>query len=77
VPLDFSECYPRSVALDRLVFAYHCGGPAALLDVVARTWTVVPLPASEQVGAPVLAGDVVVFEIPKDLPTTALWAYRP
>ncbi len=77
LPLDFSECYPRSVALLRVVFAYHCGGPTALFDVRAGTWTVVPLPASHQVGAPVLAGEVVVFEIPKELPTKAMWVYKP
>ncbi len=37
MPLSFSECYPESVVVRDLVFAFFCGR-AALYDAISGTW---------------------------------------
>jgi hypothetical protein len=44
LPLEFSECYPASVRVPETVFAWHCGGPAALFDIASERWTIVAPP---------------------------------
>jgi hypothetical protein len=40
MPLDFSECYPSSEAIDDFVFAFFCGR-AALFDTSKSSWRAV------------------------------------
>lgn len=77
LPLDFSECYPRSVRVGKAVFAWHCGGPAALLDLKAETWTVVPPPGAIVWGTPLGAGDAVVFVGASHEGAASGWVYKP
>lgn len=78
LPLDFSECYPRSVRVGRAVFAWHCGGPAALFDLESERWTVVVPPRSAIVwGRPVGAGDAVVFVEASHEGAASGWVYKP
>jgi hypothetical protein len=37
MPMEFSECYPDSVVVDDVVFAWFCG-QASILDADDRTW---------------------------------------
>lgn len=77
LPLDFGECYPRSVSVGRAIFAWHCNGPAALFDVGSGTWTVVPPPGQEVWGRPVAAEDVVVFVEASHEGSVGGWVYKP
>lgn len=61
LPLNFSECYPRSVRVGHTVFAWHCGGPAALFDVRSERWTVVPPPDATVWGSPLGVANAVAF----------------
>jgi hypothetical protein len=75
LPLDFSECYPRSVLLGQAVFAWHCGGPAALFE--RERWKVVPRPRDGVPGWPLAAESVVLFVEGSHEGKPGGWIYRP
>jgi hypothetical protein len=77
LPLDFSECYPRSVSLENVIFAWHCGGPAALLDLTSDEWIVVRPPEQVVWGNPLGAGDVVVLVGASHEGRPGGWVYKP
>jgi hypothetical protein len=77
LPLDFSECYPRSVLVGQAVFAWHCGGPAALFERESSSWKVVSTPADGVPGWPHAAGSVVVFVEASHEGKAGGWTYRP
>lgn len=60
LPLDFGECYPTSARVGRAVFAWYCT-LGAVFDPAERRWLHVPVPDAQPHGAPVSAGDVVLF----------------
>lgn len=84
LPLQFSECYPDSVALaDGRVFAWYCG-QGALLDPDLGEWATIetPLPTSAgrlpATGVPVAAGTAVYFGGASHEGTdNALWRWQP
>jgi N-acetylneuraminic acid mutarotase len=88
MPIEFSECYPYSVATSEIVFASFCN-QMAQFDIAADRWEPVSSDPIEQPtppsgGAlPVAAGDVVVVLIaPQDGNESSgelseMWAYRP
>jgi hypothetical protein len=77
LPLDFSECYPKSVRVGQAVFAWHCGGPAALFKGESARWKVVPTPREGVVGRPLAAGSVVFFVEASHEGKAGGWVYRP
>ena len=76
LPLGFSECYPQGAVLGSFVLAYHCGS-AALFNLAAGTWEVVP-GRTPIYGRPVSAGPVALFAgAAHESDASALWAYKP
>jgi hypothetical protein len=76
VPLGFSECYPQGARVGAFVLAYHCGS-AALFDLEAREWRVVP-GRTPIYGPPVSAGEAVLFAgAAHEGGANALWVYKP
>lgn len=81
LPLDFSECYPSSVAVDSDVFGWFCGH-AALFDDRTVNWTDISpddprLQPTSDVVAPVAAGSVVLLPGIRGEDESVLWAYKP
>jgi hypothetical protein len=69
LPLDFSECYPSSARVGRVVVGWYCG-LGATFDPQRRTWTRIPRRSGFSAG-PIAAGPVALFVGP------GLFAYRP
>jgi hypothetical protein len=67
----------RSVRVGQAVFARHCGGPAALFDLEAETWTVVPPPGAIVWGRLLDVGNVVVFVEASHEGRASGWVYKP
>jgi hypothetical protein len=76
MPFDFSECYPDSVVVGDLAFAFFCGR-AALYDPGSRRWREIhggPLETGIEAASLVPAGDVVFLAMDT---RASYWAYRP
>jgi hypothetical protein len=77
LPLEFSECYPKGAAGDRLVLAWHCGR-AALLDPAAGSWREVSGAPRDGFAPPVSTGSFFLFVgTYDDSGGASAWAYRP
>jgi len=60
LPFSPSECYPESVFVGRLVFAWYCG-QAAILRPGCTRWEKVRPPSRSVTGAPVATRERVLF----------------
>lgn len=70
LPFNAAECYPESVSVGRLVFAWYCG-QAAILRPGSMHWNKVRPPSRRVTGAPVATRERVLF------PGNGLHAYTP
>jgi hypothetical protein len=78
MPFGFSECYPDSVVVGDLAFAFFCGR-AALYDVASGRWRELhggPRGVESEAASLVPAGDVVFLALEADA-RASFWAYRP
>ena len=81
LPLEFSECYPSSVAAGDRVFAWFCGH-AALFDDSTTKWKDISpdddrLLRAEDGVDPVAAGSVFLLPGIRGQDEGVLWAYKP